>query len=157
MPTVHRTVESVNTDISYSWIPVALEQKQDLRKHLFSVPDAVKEEILVDATLRIERKKRFVEVTVRNEIPHSIPGGGFGKRELHLRLHTEMWSMEQVLNRALDEKIPAAEARSFRFEIPKDLDVTQLELTIERWNRLENKSTILLKKNLFAAGASSTP
>lgn len=150
MPSVQRTIESVNADIFYSPLPVAFEKKQNLRKHLFAIPDSSKENLQFDTKLSRDSKRTFVEVTLQNRVPHSIPSGDFGKRELHLRLQSlDMripWQEERILNRTLGEEVAAQTDRTFRFEIPSNLNPEKLELTLERWDRLTNAPKELLRQ-----------
>jgi hypothetical protein len=80
MPAVHRTVESVNEDVPYSPLLVALEQEQRLRRHRFAVPDDADEGI----GLTLERGERGLVVRVENRLPHALPTGSFGRREVKL-------------------------------------------------------------------------
>ncbi len=161
MPSVRRTVESVNADVFYSPIPVALEKKQDLRKHLFAVPDSTKDELRIDTKLIQNEKQIFIEVTLQNHMPHSIPSGDFGKRELLLRLQSldaqVPWHEEQILNRALGEKIDAQENLSFRFAIPSALNPKKLELTLKRWDRLTSAPQELRRQVVLLPDPPATP
>jgi nitrate/TMAO reductase-like tetraheme cytochrome c subunit len=78
MPEIHRTVESVNPDVPYSSIFVAMEETQALRRHLFSVPEDSDDEIALSAALRGEA----LVVRVENHLPHALPTGSFGRREI---------------------------------------------------------------------------
>jgi hypothetical protein len=80
MPAVHRTVESVNEDVPYSPLFVALEESQDLRRHRFAVPDESDE----DLALSVERSRDALAVRVENRLPHALPTGAFGRREVKL-------------------------------------------------------------------------
>ena len=80
MPSVHRTVESVNDEVPYSPLFVALEETQELRRHRFAVPDDADEEIL----LALERRPAILVVRVENRLPHALPTGSFGRREIRL-------------------------------------------------------------------------
>jgi hypothetical protein len=80
MPSVHRTVESVNEAVPYSPLLVALEAEQELRRHLFAVPDGAEE----DVVLSLERTATALAVRVDNRLPHALPTGSFGRRELRL-------------------------------------------------------------------------
>jgi hypothetical protein len=80
MPAVHRTVESVNEDVPYSPLLVALEREQPLRRHRFAVPDDAAEEI----GLVVERRDRALAVRIENRLPHALPTGSFGRREVRL-------------------------------------------------------------------------
>jgi hypothetical protein len=80
MPAVHRTVESVNEDVPYSPLLVALEEEQPLRRHRFSVPDGAHEDI----GLALERSGAALVVRIQNRLPHALPTGSFGRREVRL-------------------------------------------------------------------------
>lgn len=162
MPSVRRTVESVNRDVFYSALPVALEKEQDLRKHLFAVPDSVADDLKSETFVRRDNSKTLVEVAIENLAPHSIPSGDFGKRELRIRLQSRdaavSWQAEEILNRALGEEIAAKSTRTFRFEIPRTLDPRQLELTLERWDRSAKAPKELLRQAVVqSAGSTQAP
>jgi hypothetical protein len=80
MPSVHRTVESVNEEVPYSPLFVAMEETQLLRRHRFAVPEEVDEEIV----LALERRPDALVVRVANRLPHALPTGSFGRREVRL-------------------------------------------------------------------------
>jgi hypothetical protein len=80
MPSVHRTVESVNEEVPYSPLFVAMEKTQPLRRHRFAVPDDADEEIV----LALGRRKDALVVRVENRLPHALPTGSFGRREVKL-------------------------------------------------------------------------
>ena len=80
MPSVHRTVESVNEDVPYSSVLVALEERQQLRRHRFAVPEDADEDI----RLAVERAATALDVRVESRLPHALPTGAFGRREVKL-------------------------------------------------------------------------
>jgi nitrate/TMAO reductase-like tetraheme cytochrome c subunit len=80
MPRVHRTVESVNEAVPYSALLVAMEDAQDLRRHRFAVPDRSDEELVVS----LARSGDTLTVHVENRLPHALPTGSFGRREVRL-------------------------------------------------------------------------
>jgi hypothetical protein len=80
MPEVHRTVESVNAEVPYSPVFVALEKKQALRRHLFAIPEDSDRELV----LSVVRRGDTVAVRVGNRLPHALPTGSFGRREVKL-------------------------------------------------------------------------
>jgi nitrate/TMAO reductase-like tetraheme cytochrome c subunit len=80
MPSVHRTVESVNEAVPYSAVLVALEERQRLRRHRFAVPEDADEHI----RLVVERAARALDVRVESRLPHALPTGAFGRREVKL-------------------------------------------------------------------------
>jgi hypothetical protein len=80
MPSVHRTVESVNEAVPYSPVFVALEETQKLRRHRFAVPRDSSE----DLKLVVERRAATLGVRVESRLPHALPTGAFGRREVKL-------------------------------------------------------------------------
>jgi len=80
MPSVHRTVESVNEEVPYSPLFVALERTQPLRRHRFAVPDDADDGVV----LALERRRDALVVRVENRLPHALPTGSFGRREVRL-------------------------------------------------------------------------
>ncbi len=80
MPSIHRTVESVNDAVPYSPVFVALEKTQRLRRHRFAVPHDSGEHVRLSA----ERRADSLTVRVENRLPHALPTGSFGRREVRL-------------------------------------------------------------------------
>lgn len=80
MPSVHRTVESVHPEVPYSPLFVALEETQPLRRHRFAVPADADEEL----ELAAERTASGLRVRVANRLPHALPTGSYGRREVRL-------------------------------------------------------------------------
>jgi hypothetical protein len=80
MPEIHRTVESVNAEVPYSPVFVAMERKQALRRHLFAVPEDADREL----ALSVVRHGDTLAVRVENRLPHALPTGSFGRREVKL-------------------------------------------------------------------------
>ena len=80
MSSVHRTVESVNEDVPYSPVLVALERRQSLRRHRFAVPRHASE----DLRLVVGRDASALDVRVESRLPHALPTGAFGRREVKL-------------------------------------------------------------------------
>jgi hypothetical protein len=66
--------------VPYSPLLVALETEQPLRRHRFAVPDDPDEEI----GLALERSRDVLAVRVENRLPHALPTGSFGRREVKL-------------------------------------------------------------------------
>jgi hypothetical protein len=114
MPAVHRTVESVHEDVPYSPLLVALESEQRLRRHRFAVPDDADEEIRV----ALERHDGRVVVRVSNGLPHALPTGSFGRREVRVFASWPGGGHEAPLAVRPGSALAAGEERSV--ELPLD-------------------------------------
>jgi hypothetical protein len=121
MPSVHRTIESVDPARAYSRILVALGKPVDGRKHRFDVPL----EPWRDVGIETRRSGDRWIVDVRNDMPHALPTGAFGQREARLRAGES----EIRLRADLGQAIPAGEVR--RFELVAG---PETEVVLERRN-----------------------
>jgi hypothetical protein len=130
MPAVKRTMESYDPARPYSRIFVAMEKPVDGRMHRFSVPDDPWKYIHVSTRHTGARWS----VDVQNDVPHALPTGAFGRRELQLRA-----GQSRIRLRAdLDQAIAAGERRRFELEAPADADVVleRLDPRTERYERI---------------------
>jgi nitrate/TMAO reductase-like tetraheme cytochrome c subunit len=114
MPQVHRTVESVNEAVPYSPVFVAMEEKQDLRRHRFAVPDDSDEELVVS----LARSGDALTVRVENRLPHALPTGSFGRREVKLFASWPGGSREVAFAARPGNPLSPGEARSV--QVPLD-------------------------------------
>lgn len=115
MPSVRRTIESVDPDRAYSRVLVAMGKPVEGRRHRFDIPREPWKDVELD-TRRVG--DRFV-VDVRNKTPHAIPTGAFGRREVRLRAGDRAIR----LRADLDEAIPAGQVRTFELEAPATSEV----------------------------------
>jgi hypothetical protein len=114
MPSVHRTVESVNEAVPYSPVLVALEKEQKLRRHRFAVPADSED----DLRLTVDRRADALDVRVESRLPHALPTGSFGRREVKLFVSWPGATAEHPFAARPGAPLPAREARSV--EIPLD-------------------------------------
>jgi len=112
MPAVHRTVESVNEAVPYSPILVAMEETQELRRHRFAVPEDADEELV----LSLERRPTALVVRVENRLPHALPTGSFGRREVELRVTWSSGSSTRAFAARPGSTLGAGDSRAI--EIP---------------------------------------
>ncbi len=105
MPAVRRTIESYDTSRPYSRVLVALGKPVAGRRHRFGVPLEPWEDIDLDSRREADR---WI-VRVRNKLPHALPTGAFGQREVRLRAGDQVIR----LRADLDQAIPAGEERGF--------------------------------------------
>jgi hypothetical protein len=115
MPAVHRTIESYDASRPYSRVIVALGSAVDGRRHRFAVPLEPWEDIEIVA--RREGERWIVDV--RNGLPHALPTGNFGPREVRLRAGSEVIR----LRAALDQAIPAGAERRFELRASAETEV----------------------------------
>jgi hypothetical protein len=97
----------VNEEVPYSPVFVAMETKQDLRRHRFAVPDDSDEEIVV----ALERRGDALAVRVENRMPHALPTGAFGRREVKLFASWPGGSSEVAFAARPGAPLAAGEAR----------------------------------------------
>jgi hypothetical protein len=124
MPSVHRTVESVNEEVPYSPLFVALEETQKLRRHRFAVPDDADEEI----RLSLERRPDALVVRVENRLPHALPTGSFGRREVKLFVGWPGGSAEHAFAARPGTSLAAGGARTL--ELPLAAEARRGPLTV---------------------------
>jgi hypothetical protein len=112
MPEVERTIESVDPERAYSRVFVALERPVHGRRHRFAVPADSWKDLELTATRDGDRWR----VEVRNEMPHALPTGSFGRHEVRVRAG----SSEIALTPRNERAIPAGETRVFELRAPAD-------------------------------------
>lgn len=112
MPSVRRKMESVHDEHAYSALFVALGDERDLRRHTFDVPEVEAEQI----ELRAARDAGSLRVEVANRLPHALPTGSFGRRELRVRALWEGGEVSRSRSRRLDG--PVASGETWRLELP---------------------------------------
>jgi hypothetical protein len=112
MPSVRRTIESVDPERAYSRVLVAMGRPVEGRRHLFAVPA----EPWRDLELRATRDGAVWRVEVRNGMPHALPTGAFGRREVRVRAG----DAEVALTPRNERAIPAGETRVFELHAPVD-------------------------------------
>jgi ribosomal protein L40E len=130
MPSVRRTIESVDPERAYSRVFVALGKAVDGRRHRFDVPADPWKHVALDA--RRDGAKWVVEV--RNDMPHALPTGAFGRREARVRAG----ETSIPLRNDLRESVPAGAVRHFELEAAPETAVV-LERRDPRsgvWQRL---------------------
>ena len=130
MPQVHRTVESVNEDVPYSPILVALETKQDLRRHRFAVPDDSDDEIVVS----LERSGDTLAVSVRSKLPHALPTGSFGRREVRVFASWPGGEREVTFASRPGSALPAGETRVVQVPLGSDARSAPVAVSLRRFD-----------------------
>jgi hypothetical protein len=124
MPSVHRTVESVNEEVPYSPLFVAMEETQKLRRHRFAVPADAEEEI----RLSLERRPDALVVRVENRLPHALPTGSFGRREVKLLVRWPGGSAEHAFAARPGASLAAGGTR--KLELPLAAEARRGPLTV---------------------------
>ena len=136
MPAVRRKVESVHDEHAYSALFVALGEATELRKHTFAVPEIESGDEVEIALVPVqETGRRALEVTVSNRLPHALPTGSFGRREVRLAARWAGGSHEERLSRALGQSIPSGGEWRARIALPPGVDPAGVEVSLERWER----------------------
>jgi hypothetical protein len=130
MPAVHRTVESVNEAVPYSPLLVALEREQPLRRHRFAVPEDAGEDI----GLALERRGDALTVRVQNRLPHALPTGGFGRREVALVASWPGGAREATLAARPGGALGAGESRAVTLPIDPAARLASIAVSLRRFD-----------------------
>jgi hypothetical protein len=155
MPAVERKVESVHDQHAYSALFVALGEKAELRKHTFAVPEVESaDEVEVALAPVREGGRRALEVTVSNGLPHALPTGSFGRREVRLVARWAGGSHEERRSRALGQSIPSGGEWRTRIALPPGVDPAGVEVSLERWERQAQVWQTLARATAGAPGGS---
>lgn len=134
MPEVARRVESVHPDHPYSVLFVALERRETLRRHLFTVPDEVDRHVSLEVTPRNLDSRTVLQVVLRNELPHALPTGEFGRREIRLVAEWPGGSTEHTLVRSLGESIAGGGRAQAALALPAHVEAASVQVRLERWH-----------------------
>jgi hypothetical protein len=131
MPAARRKMESVHDEHAYSALFVALGDARELRRHDF----AVLEEPAPELQLTLEPAGgRAVRVRVENRLPHALPTGRFGRREVRLVAAWPGGDLERSRVRSLGQALAAGEVWEERLELPAGVGVDAVALRLERWD-----------------------
>jgi hypothetical protein len=131
MPQITRKVTQATGGISN--LIVAMEHEVPQKKHDFSI---VSSETKIDI-ISSEAKKTdsTVAVTIKNNLPHSLPTGDFGFRILKLKIsalntHGNLTVIDQrELTKELDTAIPALSTLALQLQVPVDTASIRVQLT----------------------------
>jgi nitrate/TMAO reductase-like tetraheme cytochrome c subunit len=118
MPAVRRTVESVHDEHAYSSLLVALEREEDLRRHAFAVPEPDRERVALVA--RVAGAGSRIEAEVENRLPHALPTGQFGRRQLAIAVTWPGGERRETVVRSRSDAIPTGGSRSIAVELPPE-------------------------------------
>ena len=131
MPAVRRKVESVHDEHAYSRLFVALGRTEDLRRHSFSVPGDSAEQIALTAEREGPARMR---VTLVNHLPHALPTGSFGRRQLAVAVTWPGGERQIVLVDSAARALAPGEARSVTVDLPADAAAAPLRLALRRFD-----------------------
>jgi hypothetical protein len=130
MPGVERKVESVHPDVAYSSLFVALETQQKLRRHRFAVPDDSAEHVALEARWR----SGALEVRVENHLPHALPTGSFGRREVKLVASWPGGTSERVVAARPGSSLAAGAVRILELPLAADARGAITTLSLQRFD-----------------------
>jgi hypothetical protein len=130
MPEVHRTVESVNAEVPYSFVVVALEKKQALRRHLFAVPEDSDRDLALSAV----RRGDALTVRVVNRLPHALPTGSFGRREVEIFATWPGGVRQVVFATRPGSPLAAGEAREVELPLESAARGTPVAVSLRRFD-----------------------
>lgn len=146
MPSVHRKVESVNDRLPYSAVLVALEKSEKLRRHRFAVPDDAGKHL----ELKLVRRGDVIEATVHNELPHALPTGRFGRREVRLHLAWPGGGLDEKLGAQPADPLGAGQSRTIRLRLPPQARGAELSVSLQRFDHAEHGFVKLVGQELPA-------
>jgi hypothetical protein len=129
MPEVHRKVESVNSEVPYSPVLVALEEKQSLRRHLFAVPERAER----DLVLSVARRGDALTVRVDNRLPHALPTGSFGRREVRIFTSWDGGSRESAFAARPASPLAAGETREVEIPLERSARGAPVAVSLRRF------------------------
>ena len=132
MPAVRRTVESVHDEHAYSSILVALEREEDLRRHAFEVPEPDHDHVEIDA--RIVARGGHVEAAVANHLPHALPTGQFGRRQLAIVARWPGGEHRETFVHSRTDAISPGGTRTVSIELPLEARGKQVEIALLRYD-----------------------
>jgi hypothetical protein len=130
MPEVHRTVESVNAEVPYSFVVVALEKRQALRRHLFAVPEDSDRDLALSAV----RRGDALTVRVVNRLPHALPTGSFGRREVDLFASWPGGAKEVVVATRSGSPLAAGETREVELPLEPGARSAPVSVSLRRFD-----------------------
>jgi nitrate/TMAO reductase-like tetraheme cytochrome c subunit len=133
MPSVHRTVESVNEAVPYSAVLVALEEHQKLRRHRFAVPEDADE----DLHLVVGRRAGALDVRVESRLPHALPTGAFGRREVKLFVSWAGGEEAYAFASQPQRVLGAGQSRSLALPLPPAARSHPLTVSLRRYEPAE--------------------
>jgi hypothetical protein len=100
------------------------------RQHSFSIPEELWQN--VDVAVLPRRPAEPLRIRIENGLPHGVPTGEFGRRELRIRVRWQGGAAERVLRADLGQAVPAGAVRVFALPgVPDGADWTVL---LERRN-----------------------
>jgi Cytochrome c554 and c-prime len=132
MPAVRRTVESVHDERAYSRVLVALEREEDLRRHLFAVVDDPSERVELEA--RRAADGRSVEATIANRLPHALPTGQFGRRQVALDVVWPGGNRRTAVVDSPARALSSGEQRRVTLELPPEALAAPLRVFLLRFD-----------------------
>lgn len=133
MPEVRRKMESVHDQHAYSALFVALGDEVELRRHTFGIPEAATDEGL-ELHVGAAPLARDLSLRLWNRVPHDLPTGAFGRREVRLVARWARGERVESRSRRLGEALGSGEDWKVRFRLPEGVDPSVVEIRLERWD-----------------------
>jgi hypothetical protein len=131
MPAVRRTVESVHDEHAYSTILVALAREEDLRRHAFAVPEPERDHVALDARISADG---VLTAHVDNHLPHALPTGQFGRRQLAIVVRWPDGERRVALVHSRGDAIPPSGSRTASIELPPDARGKRVDVALVRYD-----------------------
>jgi nitrate/TMAO reductase-like tetraheme cytochrome c subunit len=132
MPPARRKMESVHDEHAYSALFVALGDARELRRHDFAVLDEPARELQL--SVEPATGARALRVRVENRLPHALPTGRFGRREIRLVAAWPGGGLERSRVRSLGQALAAGGVWEEQLELPAGVAAERIALRLERWD-----------------------
>jgi hypothetical protein len=135
MPAVRRKVESPNDAHPSSAFFSALGDAQELRRHGFAVPEPTPEQVRLEA--RVEEAadgSPRLRVALHNGLPHDLPTGEFGRRELRIVARWPGGAAGLHRVRREGEALPAGAVWQGEVALPRQARGAEVAASLERWD-----------------------
>ena len=109
-----------------------LEREEDLRRHLFAIPEDAAERVDLEAEPSTDG--RSLRVTVGNRLPHALPTGQFGRRQLALDVTWPGGSRRTNVVESPARALASGERRRFDLEVPAEALALPLRVSLLRYD-----------------------
>jgi hypothetical protein len=149
MPAVRRTVESVHDEHAYSRVLVALEREEDLRRHRFAVGEEGGEDVRLVARRGTPDR---LEVTIENGLPHALPTGQFGRRQLAVEVAWPGGARREAVVDSPARALAPGERRGLRFEVPAAARAEPLRVSLQRFDHARSGWSEIASATVAAPG-----
>jgi hypothetical protein len=158
MPAVRRKVENPNEAHPSSTFFSALGDVQELRRHAFAVPEPRADDLRLEAQVAGGRGGApRLRLALHNGLPHDLPTGDFGRREL--RVVARWPGGEEARSRARRRGEALAAGTTWRADValPPGTGAGEVETWLERWDTGSASWQVLARAGAAPDSAAARP